>query len=168
MSGDLNCLAQALDNTSASPVYVGGKEISEYEIEQRQQAYERANTISQNGQLVFEEGNVLLWTCPEEFLIQVPMVERDIAGRVSPISCCGYWEDSDADDMAETVIRELEAFCRQIRRVLADGADETVREAFKSATKKKNAWTVSRKAVLLALIAAVMAGATIWIIQAYQ
>lgn len=119
--------AQALDNESPDHVTVNGKEVNDDDDDAlRQQAMSSLSSVVKDGKKVFSESHVILHVSKTAFLLEVPSNEKDVVGRIAPIT---YFEENKKM-AANSAISGLQSFARKIGRTISDETIAIIRKAF--------------------------------------
>jgi len=128
--------AQSLDNTSPDHIYKGNKKLLPKDNIQRQEAVSHVSKIVMSGSRIFDKRGVRLTESAQFFVVEVLSEERDQAGRIAPLICCGPYELTKSDALSASVIKGLDNFARQIGRNILPEHLELVSEVFKIFKKK--------------------------------
>ncbi|ALG70967.1 hypothetical protein VY88_04075 [Azospirillum thiophilum] len=133
MAPDLVFKAQALDNQSADHYRVSGQDLEPDDAARRQEAASQLSGVTKAGQRTFDQGGVRLTVRGDRFVLLVPSVERDVAGRIAPILCHGELGAGDRVVLVARVTEGLDAFARYIGRSIDPAKADLVRRAIASA-----------------------------------
>lgn len=128
--------AQALDNASPDHFDVHGKNLEPDNAAQRQDAVSKVSSVIKNGRRIFEKSSVLLTADTSHFVIEMPSVQRDRAGRTAPIVCYGDYDATVGDELGTSVDDALDKFSRKIGRTLQPDHRELAQASFKGLKKK--------------------------------
>ena len=145
--------AQALDNTSPDHVEMRGQVLSPDDAVEREKAASTVADIIRRGSAVYQEGHFKLTVCKNRFVLEVPSVQRDNAGRVAPLVCCGEYRSRDLDILEHAVASALDRFAQGIEREIDSSQRNSIGPAF-AVLKKKS--VSGRRGCLMALGAAVI------------
>lgn len=159
MTSKLSYWAQALDNSSPDHIQLFGEEISPNDPIRRQDAVKLVSAVVKQGTRIFDLGGLKLTADSEQFVIEIPSSQRDVAGRIAPMICHGRYDDSVIDGLATEVFAGLTAFAVRIGRTLPPEYSNLTRDAFSALKKKSSRTRFVRVAtiVLLALISLAVA-----------
>lgn len=158
-------MAQALDNASPNHFVLMDDASGEFEElqepERQEEVYKHISLVATNGTVIFENGGVELIARESKslclYLLQVPSVEPDVAGRVAPILCYrAYTDGSLSLDEIAKISAGLQGFAASISRSIAPQTLADVTKAFEVAQKKRfkelvanTAWDPHRRAALV-------------------
>jgi len=140
--------AQALDDVGADHFFHLGECVAEDSVSVRQSIVSRVAETLKKGRRYYCKDNVLLAADRSSFVTEVPMIERDPRGRVSPIVCYGSFDSIKEDGFADCLCEEIETFAVSIGQSVAPETLDLVREAFNILKKKQ----LRRKAAQLSAI----------------
>lgn len=152
MAPDLVCKAQALDNQSSDHYRVNGQDLMPEDEARQQEMAALLSGVTKAGVRTFDQEGVRLTVRGNRFVLLVPSMERDIAGRIAPILCHGELGAGDRETLATRVTEELDAFARYIGRSIDSAKADLVRRAITSAPRAPRA-TLLRQILLLAALA---------------
>lgn len=155
--------AQALDNTSPDHFYDRGEELSVSDSSRREEAVSSVAIVIREGKRVYEDSGVLLTADAHHFVIEVPSIQRDCAGRFAPIVCYGAYSATIEDQLVTSVSVSLEHFAKRIGRTVQSDHLNNVRSAFDDLKKKSS--TIKNKRAVLFGAGALALLVLFWLIQ---
>ncbi len=129
--------AQALDNTSPDHIELNGKELLHDDTANRQRAVSLMSSIVKAGSEVFDRDNVRITVDSRRFVVAVPSNERDCAGRIAPIVCCGEYNSPVEDGFIDKVKDGLGGFAKNIGRTVSQKHFDLLIGQMPLALKKK-------------------------------
>lgn len=156
--------AQALDNASPDHFEVHGKDLTPEDTVQRQEAVSKVSSVIKNGERLFEKSGVLLTADASHFVVEVPSVQRDHAGRTAPIVCYGDYDATADNALGACVVVALDEFSKKIGRTLQPEHFELVRSSF-DALKKKSLTTKLVRIVGMGALVLVLLVIVYWLAQ---
>lgn len=154
--------AQALDNSSPDHFNVRDEELATNDIVRRQEAVSSVSSVIKNGTRCYESGGVLLTADARYFVLEVPSVQRDRAGRTAPIICYGLHDTGDIDTLGDLAAAALSDFANRIGRTLPPEHFELTQASFAALKKKKTKLTRTLKIGVLVLA---LLGIICWLAQ---
>lgn len=154
--------AQALDNASPDHFDVYGKNLRPDDTVQRQEAVSKVSRVIKNGTRLFEENGVLLTADASQFVVEVPSVQRDHAGRTAPIVCYGHYDATVSDAFGASVAVALDDFAKKIGRTLQPDHFDLARSSFE-ALKKKSSTTKLVRTVGIGAVGLLLLAIVYWL-----
>jgi len=155
-NGKLVILAQALDNVSPDPIEFNGKLLPDDDDEMRNVAASFVNTVTRNGEPVFDEDRVRLTAYEDAFVIVLPSVERDSRNRIAPILCYSSYNASEDEGFHDSIVDSLVDFAKKIERNIDPMHIKLMRESlliFKKKTlKQKHTRVFTTLGIIVAVI----------------
>jgi hypothetical protein len=139
--------AQALDNTSPDHIHVRGEELPPSDAARRQEAVSLVSAVVKFGTRVFNQKGVQLTEDGYHFVVEVPSVERDLAGRTAPIICYGDYDLKVVDVLSSLVSFELDDFANRIGRNILPEHRTLAHRSFRILKKKSSVRKVGRLAM---------------------
>lgn len=136
MTSSYNYWAQALDNSSPDHIILNGKETLPEDQKSRSQVASQVSNIIKKGTRLFEGSGLRLTVDSHQFVIEIPSIEVDVAGRTAPIICAGDFRDASIDHIASEVSESLLVFASKINRTLSPEYSELTFKAFEVLKKK--------------------------------
>ena len=156
--------AQALDNASPDHFDVHGKDLEPDDTVQRQEAVSKVSSVIKNGARLFEQKGVLLTADASHFVVEVPSVQHDRAGRTAPIVCYGDYDTTVGDALGSAAAVALDAFAKKIGRTLQPVHSGLARASFE-ALKKKSSMTKLVHNVGIGAMGLVIFAIVYWLVQ---
>lgn len=156
--------AQALDNASPDHFNVHGKVLPPDDTVQRQEAVSKVSSVIKNGTRLFEKSGVLLTADTSHFVIEMPSVQRDHAGRTAPIVCYGDYDATAGNALGASAAVALDGFAKKIGRTLQPEHFEMARASF-DALKKKSLKTKIVHFVGIGAMVLVLLVIVYWLVQ---
>lgn len=148
--------AQALDNSSPDHITVHGNDLGLSDAAQRQEAVSKVSAVVKNGARLFEQGGVMLSADASHFVVEIPSVQSDLAGRIAPIVCYGPNGVSARGVYGFMAVTALTAFAKQIGRTLQPEQLKLVEASFDALKKKSKMGRMVRTAGLSGLALALL------------
>lgn len=142
----LSFRAQSLDNRSVDPVETDNQRRPQDDHIERRKFAEQISRVSLDGRLVFTNGIHAVHLLGDEFLIKLPSIERDVAGRVAPILCYGTLPDEPIDSWPDEVVESIAGFARRIERTISAESRQIARDGVRelvTARRSRSVCTVS-------------------------
>jgi hypothetical protein len=136
MTENLVYWAQALDNASPDQIDLRGEELSSEDTIRRQEAVSMVSSVVKSGWRIFSEGGVQLTADGHRFVAEVPSAQRDEAGRIAPIVCCGEYGNRIDEVFVESVAVGIDDFAHRIGRTIDPEHFKITRRAFAVLKKK--------------------------------
>lgn len=164
MTGKFILWAQALDNASPDHFDVYGKDLAPNDTVQRQEAVSKVSSVIKNGARLFEKSSVLLTADTSHFVVEVPSVQRDHAGRTAPLVCYGDYDATSGDALGASAAVALEEFAKKIGRTMQPEHCELARASF-DALKKKSLTTKLVRIVGIGAMVLVLLVIVYWLVQ---
>ncbi|MYM98738.1 hypothetical protein [Duganella vulcania] len=130
--------AQALDNTSPDHFELGGKVLGPDDTALRQEAVSLVSSVIKKGARICGKDGVLLTADDRHFVVEVPSVQRDSAGRTAPIICYGDYDVAVGNALGNATAVALGDFARRIGRTLQPEHFELARASFDTLKKKSS------------------------------
>jgi hypothetical protein len=149
--------AQALDNASPDHIDIGGTRLSPDDAVRRQEAVSLVSNVIKAGTRIFEARGVQLTEDGRHFVVEVPSVERDRAGRVAPIICYGAYDASIGDALVSSVVDGFNDFAKRIDRNILPAHSELARKSFIELKKKYSTRRIIRAIAAVAAASALLA-----------
>jgi len=143
--------AQALDNASSDYFDVRGDELSSDDSVRRQEAVSLVSSVITSGTRIYEVSGILLTENDRHFVLEVPSVQLDRAGRTAPIICYGDYDATVGDTLGASAAVALDDFAKRIGRTLQPEHFELVRNSFEFLKKKYSTKKLVRKVWILAI-----------------
>lgn len=156
--------AQALDNASPDHFDVNGKDLKPDETMQRQLAVSRVSNVIKNGVRIFEHNGVMLTADAHHFVIEIPSVQLDRAGRTAPIVCYGDYDAMVGDALGTSAALALDDFAKRIGRTLQPEHFERTQASFE-ALKKKVSKTKIMRTIGIGAVVLVLLAIVYWLVQ---
>lgn len=128
--------AQALDNSSPDSITVRGEALGADDSLRRQKAVSDVSHVVKLGNRIFDTRGVQLTVDAQHFIIEVPSVQRDKAGRAAPIVCYGQYDREIIANLSDYVADSLCEFARENGRSIKPEHIELVHQAFSELKKK--------------------------------
>lgn len=158
MRPKLTFWAQALDNKSPDHIGIGGEAVPPEDTFRREESVSLVSSVVKGGACVFQERGMQLTADDDKFVVEVPSLERDQAGRSAPIVCYGGYGAEIDDALAKEVCTGFHDFAKRIGRTVQADVEDFAR-AFaalkKNVSKRKLVHLVGiGAAVLLTLLLA--------------
>lgn len=157
MTAKLIFWAQALDNSTPDHIELLGEQLAPDDSTKRQEAVSLVSGVVKIGSRIFDQRGAQLTEDGRRFVVEVPSLERDRAGRAAPIVCCGDYDSTVGDTFGAYVVVELNDFAKRIGRNILPEHCELVRESFRVLKKKSSTRRLVRLvgtgAVLLSVLA---------------
>lgn len=154
--------AQALDNSSPDHFDVHGQVLGPKDTVQRQVAVSKVSSVIKNGARLFENSGVLLTADTSHFVVEVPSLQRDHAGRTAPLVCYGDYDATAGNTLGDSVAVALDGFSKKIGRTLQPEHFELVRSSFDALKKKSLTTKVVRIVGIGAMVLFVI---VYWLVQ---
>lgn len=156
--------AQALDNASPDHFDAHGKDLAPDDTVQRQEAVSKVSSVIKNGERLFERSSVLLTADTSHFVVEVPSVQRDHAGRTAPIVCFGDYDATAVNALGASAAVALDEFAKKIGRSLQPEDFELIRASFDT-LKKKSLTTKLVRIVGIGVMVLVLLAIVYWLAQ---
>lgn len=153
--------AQAFDDVGPDHFFHQGQCVEEDNALERQSIVSKVTRIALDGKQYFDINHVKLIADSSFFVTELPMVERDLRGRISPIVCYGSCNLIKEDGFEESLCKEIDAFASSIGQGVAPQTLALVREAFRFLKKKRLQQRVARLATIL-VAAFSLLGIALW------
>ncbi|GGD33677.1 hypothetical protein [Pseudoxanthomonas indica] len=148
--------AQALDNSSPDHFTVHGNDLGNSDTVQRQEAVSKVSAVIKKGARLFERDGVMLTADASHFVIEIPSVQSDLAGRIAPIVCYGPNGVVATGGHGIMAVAALTAFARRIGRTLQPEQLKLVDVSFDALKKKSKVGRMVRTAGLSGLALALL------------
>ena len=145
MKGNFIYWAQALDNTSPDHIEAYGQTLSTDDTLGRQDAVSTISSVVKVGTRIYDQQGIQLTYDRCRFVIEVPTTERDHAGRIAPIICCGEYDLKNGDKLGALITFNLDAFAKRIGRNIRSEHNGLIQESFIVLKKK----SLSKKLVMI-------------------
>ena len=136
MTAKLTFWAQALDNSTPDHIELRGEQLVPGDSAKRQEAVSLVSGVVKIGSRIFDQRGTQLTEDGRRFVVEVPSIERDRAGRAAPIVCCGDYDSMVDADFSASVVVGLNGFAKRIGRNILPEHCELVRESFRVLKKK--------------------------------
>lgn len=149
--------AQALDNSSADHIEMRGEKLGADDSVRRQEAVSLVSRVVKSGIRVFDDCGVRLTVDDQHFVVEVPFVERDSAGRMAPVVCYGDYDRSAGDALGTSVVTGIGEFATRIGRSLQPEHIELTKESFKALKKNSSMRRLVLRGAIGAVIMALLA-----------
>lgn len=153
--------AQALDNESPDHINVHGEDLSADDATRRQNAVSSVSRVTRGGAHVFESSGVRLTADRVHFVIELPSVQRDVAGRIAPIICYGDCDGNMDIEFGTRIYGRMLEFAGRIGRDLHPEHLAIVSHAF-AVLKKKTALRTMLNRIASAALVLVLLLAAYW------
>jgi len=117
--------AQALDNTSPDHIEMNGEEIPAVDPARRQKAVSTVGAVSRSSRFSIECRDVRLAANSTHFVVEVPSVELDTAGRIAPLICYGPHHGYEDKQLGVKIVEGVLGFADRLgRNVSADNISD--------------------------------------------
>lgn len=154
--------AQALDNSSSDHIEIHGESLASDDAIRRQETVSLVSRVVKVGESIFKSDGVQLTADNHHFVMEVPSVQRDRAGRTAPIVCYGDYRVATDDTLGFSVAAGIEGFAKRIGRDLQSADFERIHFAFKS-LKKKSLTKRSLRVAAIGMAIVVLMGLAFWL-----
>lgn len=151
MNSKFTLWAQALDNTSPDHIEVRGEILAAADALQRQAAVSRVAGVVKREKWTFKEGWVRLVADGSHFVFEIPSEQRDSAGRIAPIVCCGDYDSTLCDVLGSSTASALTGFASRIGRTLSPAHLDLAKVFFDELKKKSTQSRLQRNLIFLAV-----------------
>jgi hypothetical protein len=148
--------AQALDNSSPDHIESHGEDLAPEDTVRRQRAVSLVSMVVKTGALVYESRGVQLTADAHHFVVEVPSVQRDRAGRTASIVCYGDYDGTVGDALGAAMAAGLDEFAKRIGRSLLPEHFELTRESFAALKTKSSTRRLVRMVAIGAAAVAVL------------
>ncbi len=135
MKDELIFWAQALDNVSPDHFFQG-QLLDTNSTEERQYVATQIASVGKHGRCDFDDANVRLTTFRNQFVLEFPTNQRDEAGRIAQIVCCGRYTYLSSD-LGDIVWSSSCEFASKINRTVSAEYKDIIARAFVRSRQKK-------------------------------
>lgn len=157
----LKARAQNLDNRGSDIFFASGRGKIPEELHGCEEIAKDISAITYDGDLLDSVENIDVFYSESAFVLEVIGEERDVRGRLAPVSIFGRWPDAPDQDWCERVHSEIQTIFEVIGRTPPQTLDQVPDLLVEAAKKKKAAFQPTPKKI------ATLAGLTLMGLLAY-
>jgi len=132
---------QSLDNSSHDSMILDDSILSDNEVKKRNIVSSYINQIlSDSKSFIVNNDNIKLTLCGGQFVIEIPSVEKDNLGRLSPILFYGKYDKNfiENNDIEKHFIKLINMIGRSVDEVILKDSNYLIKEYIINEIKKKN------------------------------